>query len=216
MNVLLKFAFFSSLALASSCSLRYGMNAQDENSVPEFVFNDVQFNRYEGGDKKISLSAKKLEQYKDGKSMYAKDMGFTLYDQDGNASNTGRCGYLSADTSAEKYTLYDDIEIQNKKDDLVVKASSLRWNGKSEQLTSARRDMVTIQKGNTVMHGSGFSASAVSRIFSFTGIVSGMADAGGSAEDSSEAAADSGLRVDGFSDDGFLYSGNEKKSGDGM
>lgn len=162
------------LVLFSSCSLKYGVKVQDESNVPEFVFEGVDFNRYEDGKKTMSLDAEKLEQYKNGKTTYAKDLNFKLYNKDDNqVQSEGKCGYLSADTSNERYVLYDDIEINNKKDDVMVKAGSLKWNGKSEQLTSGRNDMVTIQKGDTVLKGTGFSASGVSKRFSFTGNVSG-------------------------------------------
>lgn len=168
--------FFISAVFFSSCSLRYGMNVQDENNVPEFVFGGVNFSRYEDGEKTLSLSAEKLEQYKDGKSMYAKNLDFSVYDENGDVTNSGKCGYLAADTDAENYALYDDIEIRNEKDDLNVQAESLKWNGKSEQLTSGRNAAVVLKKGETVIQGSGFSASGVSKRFSFTGNVSGNAE----------------------------------------
>lgn len=168
--------FFLSAAFFSSCSLRYGMNVQDENNVPEFVFGGVSFSRYEDGEKTLSLSAEKLEQYKDGKSMYAKNLDFSVYDENGGVTNSGKCGYLAADTDAENYVLYDDIEIRNEKDNLTVLAESLKWNGRSEQLTSGRNDTVVLKKGETVLQGSGFSASGVSKRFSFTGNVSGEAE----------------------------------------
>lgn len=176
MGVFFKFvSFLFFLSLFFSCSLKYGNNAQDESSVPEFVFSGVVFNRYEEGDKTLSLSSEKLERYKDGKSVYAKNLEFQLYDSEGEITNEGKCGYLSCDTDSEKYVLYDDIEINNKEDDLIVKAKNLKWNGKSEQLTSGRSDIVTIQKKDTILQGAGFSASAVSKTFSFSGIVSGTA-----------------------------------------
>lgn len=168
--------FFIAATSLFSCSLRYGMNPQDENSVPEFVFDDVRFNRYEDGNIKLSISAQKIEQYKDGKSMYAKDMDFKLFDENNKLSNFGKCGYLASDTDEKKYTLYDNIEITNTKDNLVVTAGSLRWNGKSEQLTSGRNSMVIIKKDDTIIQGAGFSASGVSRRFSFSGVVSGEAN----------------------------------------
>ena len=75
-----------------------------------------------------------------------------------------------------KYVLYDDIEINSKKDDMTVTADNLKWNGKSEQLTSGRNDIVSIKKGGTFIQGSGFSASGVSKKFTFTGVITGSTD----------------------------------------
>ncbi len=162
--------------LCASCSLKYATTYQDEANVPEFIFSDATFTKYEDDKQKLSLSAGALEQYSDGNSMYARDVEFTLLKTDGTVETEGSCTLLAADSKEEKYTLYDGIHIHNKKEDLEVTADTLRWNGKSEQLTSSRNDMVTIKKGKTTMIGSGFSASAVSKQFAFTGVISGTFD----------------------------------------
>ena len=52
-------------------------------------------------------------------------------------------------------------------------ANALRWNGRTEQLTSGRGDMVKIEKDDTIMRGSGFTASGISKTFSFRGNITG-------------------------------------------
>lgn len=165
--------FLSSLFIFSGCSLKYNQSYQDESNVPEFVFTDAVYTKYEDDAKKISLSAGVLEQYKEGNSMYARDVSFQLLKKTGEIETEGSCKLLAANSDDEKYTLYDDITIKNIDEDLEVTAGSIRWNGKSEQLTSSRNDMVTIKKGDTTMQGSGFSASAISKKFAFTGVITG-------------------------------------------
>lgn len=162
-----------SILIISGCSLRYNSSFQDEANVPEFIFTDATFTKYEDSTKKLSLSAETLEQYSEGNSMYAKEVSFKLLNKEGEIETEGSCNLLAANSDAEKYTLFDDIKVKNIKEDFEVSADTLRWNGKSEQLTSSRNDMVSIKKGDTYMIGSGFSASAVSKKFSFTGIISG-------------------------------------------
>ena len=156
---------FVSLSFFAGCSLKYGTNYQDEENVPEFIFTDANYSSYENNKKTMNLSAGRLEQYSDGKSMYAKDVNFQVMDKEGEVTTQGSCDLLSSDTEEEQYTLYDNIEIENKKDDIKVSADTLRWNGKTEQLTSSRNDTVTIKKGSTTIQGSGFSASGVSKKF---------------------------------------------------
>lgn len=158
----------------AGCSLKYSTNYQDEENVPEFIFTDANYSRYENNKKTLNLSAARLEQYSDGKSMYAKDVEFQVMNKEGELLTKGSCGLLSSNTDTEEYTLYDNIEIENTKDDIKVSAGTLRWNGKSEQLTSSRNDNVTIKKGNTTIQGSGFSASGVSKKFIFNGVVTGQ------------------------------------------
>ena len=163
------------LFVVYGCSLKYGTPAYDEQNVPEFSFDNVQFNRFEEGKITMSLEAARLEQYKDGKTTCAKNIDFKLIDENGKISTEGSCDLIFADSEAEKYVLYDNIELHTVKDDITVSADTIKWNGKSEQLTSGRNDTVTIKKGNTAMVGSGFSASGVSRSFAFTGVVTGEA-----------------------------------------
>lgn len=171
------------LSAVCSCSLKYGTPLYDEQNIPEFSFDNVKFNRFEDGRISMSLEAAGIEQYKDGKTTCAKDIDFKLLDEDGKVSTEGFCALLFADSDAEKYILYDNIKLHTVKDDITVSADTIKWNGKSEQLTSGRNDTVTIKKGNTVISGSGFSASGVSRSFAFTGVVTGEAytESGGDA-----------------------------------
>lgn len=168
------FLLFVSLFFFAGCSLKYGTNYQDEENVPEFIFTDANYSSYENNKKTMNLSSGRLEQYSDGKSMYAKDVDFQVMDKNGEITTQGSCDLLSSDTEDEQYTLYDNIEIENKKDGIKVSADTLRWNGKTEQLTSSRNDTVTIQKGSTTIQGSGFSASGVSKKFVFSGVVTGQ------------------------------------------
>ena len=156
----------------SSCSLKYDQGHNVESTVPEFSFSDVVFSRYE--DKKIAMKmeAGQLEQYKDGASTFGKDVSFAVY-EDGEIVTEGVCSYLGMDTKKEVYELFENIRIHNKKQNLEVTGKKFRWNGKNEQLTSGRNDMVKIEKDGMTIHGSGFSASGVSSSFSFNSIVTG-------------------------------------------
>lgn len=159
-----------------SCTLKYGEDIANESVLPEFIFENSTFTRYEDNVKTINLNAERLEQYKSGKSMYAKNVLFNIFDTDGNLETSGKCGLMGADTKTEKYLLFENIEINQKKDDISISAQALKWDGKTEQLTSGLNDVVSIKKEGTQIHGSGFSASGVSRNFVFTGYVSGSID----------------------------------------
>lgn len=180
------FIFFSTtlfFLLFSACSLRYGMANFDDSSTPELTFTDVNFDRYEDDKKTLELQANRLEQYKGGNEFFARDLNFQIIEDD-EVKTEGKCSLLAADSDAEKYVFYDDIEINNKKDDLTVIANNLKWNGKNEQLISGRNDVVTITKGKTIIQGSGFSASGVSKKFSFTGVITGSTETGDGEENS--------------------------------
>ena len=95
---------------------------------------------------------------------------------------------LFADTGKKIYELYDDINLYNTSEKMRFYASALKWNGRTEQLTSGRGDMVKIEKDDTIMRGSGFTASGISKTFSFRGNITGTIE---TSENSSEESKES-------------------------
>ena len=156
-----------------SCSLNYGTEQSSESTVPEFSFKNAVFNRYEDGTTSISLQAEKLEQYKSDGSSYAQNAKFKTYSKSGELDTEGFCQLLASNTNNREYSLFNGISLNIYSQDLKLQAQSLHFNGKTEQLTSDRNDTVTIERKNTVIQGKGFSASAVSKTYSFENQVSG-------------------------------------------
>lgn len=156
-----------------SCSLNYGTEQSSESTVPEFSFKNAVFNRYEDGTTSISLQAEKLEQYKSDGSSYAQNAEFKTYSKSGELDTEGFCQLLASNTNSKEYSLFDGISLNIYSQDLKLQAQSLHYNGKTEQLTSDRNETVTIERKNTVIQGKGFSASAVSKTYSFENQVSG-------------------------------------------
>ncbi len=164
---------FAAAFLSFSCSLKYNETVNSEDKVPEFVFEDTKMVRYEDNKATLEVSAASLEQYKDTNETYGKDIAFTAFDDEGKAETKGSCGIIFADTGKKIYELYDNIDVYNAPEKMRFYASVLKWNGRSEQLTSGRSDMVKIEKDDTIMRGSGFAASGVSKTFSFRGNITG-------------------------------------------
>ena len=176
-----------SIILTTSCSLKYSESINSEDKVPEFVFEDTKLVRYENNQPTLKLSAGTLEQYKDSDETYGKLVSFTAYDDEGKVETEGSCGIIFADTGKKLYELYDDINLYNSPEKMRFNATALRWDGRSEQLTSGRGDMVKIEKDDTIMRGSGFTASGVSKTFSFRGNITGTIE---TTDDKAEAADD--------------------------
>lgn len=171
-----------------SCSLNYGTEQSSESTVPEFSFKNAVFNRYEDGTTSISLQAEKLEQYKSDGSSYAQNAKFKTYSKSGELDTEGFCQLLASNTNNREYSLFNGISLNIYSQDLKLQAQSLHFNGKTEQLTSDRNDTVTIERKNTVIQGKGFSASAVSKTYSFENQVSGtIKDDSSDAEEQNQA-----------------------------
>ena len=171
-----------------SCSLKYSESINSEDKVPEFVFEDTKLVRYENNKPTLELSAGTLEQYKESDETYGRNVAFTAYDDEGKVETEGSCGIIFADTGKKLYELYDDINLYNSPEKMRFNATALKWDGRSEQLTSGRGDMVKIEKDDTIMRGSGFTASGISKTFSFRGNITGTIET--TDEEAAEASAE--------------------------
>lgn len=171
---LLTVLIFSLLFL--SCSIKYDSTVEVSDVVPQFVFEDASVSRYENKKIKVYVEAEKMEEYKDSSETFAKGVEFSAYDDKEEVTTEGQCGYLYADTDNKLYQLFDKITLNSITEKTKFYSDVLKWNEKTEQLTSGKSNSVKIEKEDTVMYGSGFSASGVSKTFSFTGAVSGDID----------------------------------------
>lgn len=162
----LPFTFFS-------CSLEYYKSQNSESVIPEFIFNNASFSRYEVGKSKIKLYSEKIEQYKSDSSTYAKNAKFDTFDDDGNLETTGQCGILEMKTETENYKFFKNIQLNMLSQKMEVKAQTLSFNKKSEQITSDYNSEVQLSKNGMQVTGTGFSASGISKTFIFENGASG-------------------------------------------
>lgn len=162
-------AFF---ILFSSCSLKYSETPDVSASVPELVFEDSTMTRYENSNINLEMTVEKLEQYKNSQDTYAQGVEFKTF-ENGDVSTEGQCNYILMNSDAELYMLYNNISLKNYKENVSFFADSLKWNAKTEQLTSGIKDKVTIKKDDTQLSGKGFSASGISKKFVFSSDVTG-------------------------------------------
>ncbi|WP_407436381.1 LPS export ABC transporter periplasmic protein LptC [Treponema sp.] len=164
------------LILASSlagCSLKYQSDALAEQNVPQLRLENVVYKKYADNKKNIELKSSVFEQYKGINRSYAKDVEFIIFDSAMMPKSTGKTAIISADTKDQIYTLYDGIEFNDTTQNINIKGDSLKWNGNTEQLVSAKGREITIVKDNLKITGKDFSASAVSNTFLFSSSVKG-------------------------------------------
>lgn len=165
--------FLAAIILFSACSLKYDDALDVGEHTPELIFQQTAMTRYEDKKMTFSMEAEVLEQYKKSSETYAQNVSFSAFNDEGELETEGACGYLFSDTDKEIYELYDNIHLNNLQEKTKFYANVLKWNGKNEQLISSRGDMVRVEKDGTVIRGTGFSASGISKEFSFRGTVTG-------------------------------------------
>ncbi|WP_294428752.1 LPS export ABC transporter periplasmic protein LptC [uncultured Treponema sp.] len=169
-----------------SCSLNYLKSENSEDSIPEFSFKNATYSKYESSKKNVSLKAEQLEQYKSDNSVFAKNAEFETFDSEGKEETSGSCQLISANIKKEIYTLYGEIQLNLPKQDMQISADSLNFNKKTEQITSGKSSEVKLIKKDIEMSGYGFSASGVSKTFSFADSVSGTINTSDSEETETE------------------------------
>lgn len=159
--------------LLSACSLDYGEQVNASAQVPELTFRNSTYSRYQDGKLSVRLEADTLEQYKGTQGSFAGNAHFLTWSDSGELETEGTCALLGINSSTEIYTMFSNILLKNYKQNMEIKAQNLKWNGKTEQLTSGKTDTVFLHRDNMELYGTGFSASGVSQTFSFDAPVSG-------------------------------------------
>lgn len=159
---------------AASCSVNYDNIYDTEGTVPELMLDEAVFKRIKDSKAVSEIQSKRLEEFKDGGTVLAQDIQFESKNDNGEVNSFGSAGLMKADTQKELYEFYNGIHIEAPERGLVIDGESLRWNGKTEQLTGEKDKSVTIKKDGVALSGSGFSASAISESFSFASNVGGV------------------------------------------
>ena len=194
MNKRLNSFFFSILFFISfsffGCSLDYESDTPEQIRAPEFTFENLELTKIEKGRKKAIINANVLEQYHKLNASYAKDVRFKLLNDNNLIEVEGESELLSVDNKTETYTMFNFVSITSYEQNMNIKAKNLKWNNKTEQLTSSQDDIVTISNlqedskagyvkpksektSQITLEGNGFSASGVTWQYAFKNATTG-------------------------------------------
>ena len=194
MNKRLNSFFFSILVLSlfsfNGCSLDYESDTAEQIKAPEFTFEKLVLTKIEKGRKKAIINANTLEQYHKIDASYAQDVQFKLFNDSNLIEVEGESELLSVDNKSETYTMFDSVSITSYEQSMKIQAKNLKWNNKTEQLTSSADDIVTISNfvstqmpgyvtpksknsSQITLQGKGFSASGVTWQYAFKNATTG-------------------------------------------
>ena len=194
MNKRLHSFFISSLVIFllfffSGCSLDYESDTPEQIKAPEFSFENLELTKIEKGKKTAVIQASKLDQYHKIDASYAQNIKFTLFNNN-LIKIEGEADLLSLDNKSEIYTMFNSVSITSYEQNMQIQAKNLKWNNKTEQLTSSAEDIVTItniptptesgyvkpksENTNQIsLQGKGFSASGVTWQYAFKNATTG-------------------------------------------
>ena len=131
-----------------SCSLEYKEEEVSTSNIPEIIFNDAHYKKYEDGSLRVELTASQLEQYQKDSYLYGTDARFTGY-REGKPSLEGQSSAFAGDIAAENFTLVGGAQVSSLEDNTVFKSENIKWQGSSRQVTTGVSDMTEIFKEET-------------------------------------------------------------------
>lgn len=173
MNRLLHLFLPLLIFLTTACSLKYDETVNSQSVSPELQFTKVDYKKYKNKKLDTRIEADLLERYKSDGSAYAKNASFYSWNSEEELVTEGSCSLLGIDSENDIYTLFNSIFLHNIDQKFEIRATNLKWNGKTEQLTSGKNDTVYLNRDDIEIEGTGFSASGISRSFSFENSVTG-------------------------------------------
>ena len=182
--------FFTSLTiiffliLFYGCSLDYASDVPEKIRAPEFTFENLSLTKIDKGKKIAEIQAETLEQYHKLDASFGKSVYFKLFNEKNLIEVEGSTDLLSVDNKSQIYTMLNYVSITSYEQNMNIQAKNLKWNNKTEQLTSSQDDVVTISNlqesskpgyvksdskstNQITMQGKGFSASGVTRQYAF-------------------------------------------------
>lgn len=159
----------AALALVG-CSLDYGQALAEEldESVPDTVMSGFSHTVVENGSPLFRLEAERGESYQSQNKMKLTRVRFVEYDTDGGIATEGQADSAVFYTDTESAELSGSVELVSTADGVTVSSGYLKWDGEARVLES-RADTVTslVDEDGTMLSGSGFSADASRRSFTF-------------------------------------------------
>lgn len=187
-SISIKIMFF--LILFYGCSLDYSSDTPEKIRAPEFTFEKLSLTKIDKGKKIAEIKADVLEQYHKLDASFAKNVHFILYNDKKLIEVDGDAELLSVDNKSQIYTMLNYVTITSYEQNINIEAKHLKWNNKTEQLTSSEEDIVTISNidedskegyvkaksendSKIFLQGKGFSASGVTRQYAFRESTSG-------------------------------------------
>jgi LPS export ABC transporter protein LptC len=161
--------------LSAGCSFDYGDSQAGEEETPDIIMNDVEYVRVRDGSPQVRFQAELAERYEESRIMELKNFSFEQFDRNGEEINaTGKAGTAHVELDSGDIRLDGGVTMAVESEDIVIETVRLDWKDEQRDLSGDSSDDVKINRANgTSFSGRGFSANARSRVWGFSGGISG-------------------------------------------
>jgi LPS export ABC transporter protein LptC len=158
-----------------SCSFDYGASGASDTGKPDIVMSDVEYVRVRDAEPVVRFQAEKAERWESRRTMGLEEFSFEQFENNGAEINAaGRAGNASVELDTGNIQLGNGVSIDIDSEDITIETGRLDWNDKERILSGPEGEEVRVfRPDGTAFTGHGFTASARSRTWTFSGEVSG-------------------------------------------
>ncbi len=157
--------------MASGCSLDYGSAMADDlaEDMPDTVVIGFVHTVVDNSSPRFRLEAERAESYQTKRLMKLKSVTFTEFKPGSTVvASEGRADSAVLHTDTESAEFSGAVFIRSMHDGITVESGYLEWDGQARMLKSRAETVTSIRDDDgTSLAGSGFSADASTRSFSF-------------------------------------------------
>ena len=160
----------AAVVASAACSLDYGESLAEnlDEGVPDTVVFGFSHTVVENGSPRFRIEAGRGESYQSRNLMKLDAVRFIEYADDGSGTTEGRAGSADFYTDTESAELSGDVRFYDASEGVTITSGYLKWDGEARLLESRAETITTISDDDgTRLSGSGFSADAARRSFTF-------------------------------------------------
>ncbi|MCL2810256.1 MAG: LPS export ABC transporter periplasmic protein LptC [Treponema sp.] len=167
------FSFFFFLFL--SCTFDYGDLDPEDGTMPDLVMINVDYMRVRSADPIARFQADRAERYDRQNLMKLEVLLFEQYGEKGEEVNVlGKAGSASINIRSGDFSMSDDVWLEINSEDIILETFQLDWREEPHILFTADETIVNVYQSNgTSFTGIGLTVEARSRLWEFSGNVSG-------------------------------------------
>jgi LPS export ABC transporter protein LptC len=161
--------------VCGGCSFDYGSSLAGEDETPDVIMNDVEYVRVRDGDPQVRFKAELAERYEESRTMELKNFSFEQFERhSGEVNAAGSAGEAHVELDSGDINLAGGVTLAVESEDIVIETGRLDWKDEQRDLSGDGSDEVRINRANgTSFSGWGFSANARTRLWGFSGGISG-------------------------------------------
>jgi LPS export ABC transporter protein LptC len=162
--------------LSGACTFDYGEETSANENLPDIVMGNVEYVRVRDGDPVVRFKAQLAERYESRQTMELQNFSFEQFYAHGEAVNaTGQAGSALVQLDSGNLQLEKNILLAVDSEDITIETDNLSWQDEQRILAGSETDTVDIQRSDgTLFSGTGFTADARSRTWTFSGSVEGI------------------------------------------